>query len=110
MSVDKAKELANARDKLEKELEFNLNTLTSLGVGMDGSLHDSEGFPRADIDLYVVREARQKVNMLRNDLKSLMHQIELELHAIHAKARESNPTLTPTPTPTPTPTHTSPTP
>lgn len=30
-------------------------------IGMDGPLIDSEGFPRADIDIYSVRHARQKI-------------------------------------------------
>ena len=88
--MDKAKELISTRDKLEKELEKHLNILTSLDVGMDGSIFDEEGFPRADIDLYLVRDSRQKVAMLRNDLKSLMKATELELHSIHAQARGEN--------------------
>ena len=31
------------------------------GVGTKGALIDTEGFPRADIDLYVVRTARNKI-------------------------------------------------
>jgi hypothetical protein len=32
--------------------------LDSLGVGMDKPLVDNEGFPRADVDLYTVRESK----------------------------------------------------
>lgn len=35
-----------------------LDMLDSLGVGMDKPLVDNEGFPRADIDLYMVRESK----------------------------------------------------
>ena len=31
------------------------------GVGMKGALIDAEGFPRADIDLYAVRTARNRI-------------------------------------------------
>ncbi len=85
--MEQVKELGLRRDQLEKELEYYLNTLESLGVGMEGGLLDSEGFPRADIDLYVVRESRQKVAMLRNDLKAIMKDIEQGLHELHAQAR-----------------------
>lgn len=30
-------------------------------VGMDGPLIDREGYPRADIDVYTVRKARQRI-------------------------------------------------
>jgi len=63
--------------------------LSSLGVGMDKPLVDSEGFPRADIDVYQVRDARHKVACLRNDAADLLNQIESSLHAIHARAGEN---------------------
>lgn len=31
------------------------------GVGMHGRLVDSEGYPRADIDVYAVRTARHRI-------------------------------------------------
>jgi hypothetical protein len=43
------------------------NSLTSFlffqqkNIGMDGPLVDSEGFPRADIDVYSVRHARHQI-------------------------------------------------
>ena len=61
--------------------------LSSIGVGMDKPLVDSEGFPRSDIDVYQVREARNKVACLRNDAADILSQIERSLHDIHAKAR-----------------------
>ncbi len=47
------------------------------GVGMKGALVDREGFPRGDVDIYVVRTARQKVLCLQNDHKSLMKLLEV---------------------------------
>ena len=61
--------------------------LSSIGVGMDKPLVDTEGFPRSDIDVYQVREARNKVAHLRTDAVDILNQIERSLHSIHAKAR-----------------------
>ena len=63
--------------------------LNSIGVGMDKPLVDNEGFPRGDIDVYQVREARHKVACLRNDANDILNQIEKALHSIHANARPS---------------------
>ena len=55
---------------------------------MKGALVDREGFPRADIDIYAVRTARQKVLCLQNDHKALMKLLEKKLHQLHAEERE----------------------
>lgn len=55
---------------------------------MKGALVDNEGFPRADIDIYSVRVARQKVLRLQNDHKALMKMLELKLHQLHAQERK----------------------
>ncbi|KAG5460480.1 MAG: hypothetical protein BJ554DRAFT_7467 [Olpidium bornovanus] len=76
------------------------------GVGMQGPLVDSEGFPRTDIDVPGVRETRVRVIAelrmsarsplasfgileLRNDLAEVMTQAEKAIHAVHAETRES---------------------
>jgi 26S proteasome non-ATPase regulatory subunit 9 len=74
-----------------KKLEIE-NQLSELGkilkeegnVGLEGSLIDREGYPRADIDIYKVRLTRQQINCLRNDYKAVMDEIELELSEIYA--------------------------
>ncbi|KAG0378423.1 hypothetical protein BGX24_003872 [Mortierella sp. AD032] len=55
---------------------------------MNDQLIDSNGFPRSDIDLVVVRTARSNIIRLKNDMKALMLQIEEALHAVHAEALE----------------------
>ena len=75
------------KEDIEEELEAHLNTLQALGVGMDQPLVDEEGFPRADIDLYQIRESRQRVNILKNDAKDILNEIEKCLHEIHAKTK-----------------------
>ena len=56
-------------------------------VGMNGPLVDAEGFPRNDIDVYQVRQARQQIICMQNDHKELMKQIEEWLHKLHAEAK-----------------------
>ena len=83
---------AGARDRvlaLEVErsaIESNIRSaLESLGpAGMRAPLVDSEGFPRADVDLYHVRATRQRVIMLKNDLSAKNAELEEALIALHA--------------------------
>jgi len=83
-------ELMKEKEKMEEELKVWLEVLESQdGVGMDGELVDAEGYPRNDIDVHRVREARNKVICLRNDLKGQMASIEKGLHSLHAQSRES---------------------
>jgi len=75
---------------MEKELLDTRKYLDDLGVGMTGSLVDGEGFPRADIDLYAIRRARQRVNCLQNDLRSIVIEIEDQLHLLHSQGGSGN--------------------
>ena len=52
---------------------------------MDQPLVDAEEFPRNDIDIFAVRNARHQINCLQNDLKDLMKEIEKGLEAVHAE-------------------------
>lgn len=63
-------------------------------VGMNESLLDVEGYPRADIDVYAVRQARHQIICLQNDLKSIMREIEQGLVTVHTEARASHTTTT----------------
>lgn len=56
-------------------------------IGMNESLLDAEGFPRSDIDVYAVRQARHQIICLQNDLKTTMKEIEQGLINVHAEAR-----------------------
>lgn len=46
---------------------------------------DAEGFPRNDIDIFAVRNARKQIHCLQNDLKDLVKEIEKGLEAVHAE-------------------------
>ncbi|KAN0087627.1 26S proteasome non-ATPase regulatory subunit 9 [Tylopilus felleus] len=63
---------------------------------MTTPLVDSEGFPRADLDVYAIRSARARIIQLRNDLKYTMDEIEKALQKVY------DPSFAP-PTPPPAP-------
>lgn len=60
---------------------------------MTGPLVDAEGFPRNDIDIYQVRQARQTIICLQNDHKELMNQIQTMLNQYHAEIATTDPEL-----------------
>ena len=85
-----APELMSKKNEIEEEIRDLLQGLEEQGgVGMEGSLFDSEKFPRNDIDLYAVRSSRQKVIRLRNDHKAVMKEIENKLHQLHAEFKSN---------------------
>ncbi|XP_014247156.1 26S proteasome non-ATPase regulatory subunit 9 [Cimex lectularius] len=61
-------ELREKRDSLEKVMKEMSEILAEQNVGMEDPLVDTEGYPRADIDVYNVRKARRTIIMTRNDL------------------------------------------
>ncbi|XP_065846250.1 26S proteasome non-ATPase regulatory subunit 9-like [Oscarella lobularis] len=89
MAHSDVRDLIAQKDAIEAEIKALSDVLDSQkGVGMNEPLVDTEGFPRADIDIYSVRTARNKIIRLHNDHKSLMSQIERSLHAMHARERD----------------------
>nr|XP_022319909.1 26S proteasome non-ATPase regulatory subunit 9-like [Crassostrea virginica] len=86
---DDMKKLMKKRDEIESEIKALHEVLDSQkGIGMNEPVIDSEGYPRADIDVYTVRHARHKVICLQNDYKDIMKEIEEGLYQIHAEARQ----------------------
>ncbi|GAA97042.1 uncharacterized protein L969DRAFT_96929 [Mixia osmundae IAM 14324] len=63
--------LAERRSNLEAELEVHLELLQSHGVTLNSALVDREGFPRADVDISAILEARARIRVIRNDLKTI---------------------------------------
>jgi 26S proteasome non-ATPase regulatory subunit 9 len=83
-------ELLGRKIQIEEEISELYKILEEEGnVGMTGKLVDTEGYPRADLDLYKVKSTRQKINCLQNDFKHLMERMEQELIKIHANKEES---------------------
>lgn len=82
-------DLMGQKAAVEKEMgEWALVLEQEKGVGMNETLVDEEGFPRNDVDVHKVRQARNRIICLRNDLKNLMSQIEQGLHSLHRQSRD----------------------
>lgn len=87
------RELDNQRNLIEVEAHAIAEELSSPlengepGPGINGSLLDSEGFPRADIDIMRVRTLRNRLAHLRTDHKDIMKRIEHLLPQLHEMAR-----------------------
>ena len=58
---EQIKQLAEQRDAVEAEVNFISARLDATGVGMTGRLIDSEGFPRADLDIPAIRADRHRM-------------------------------------------------
>ncbi|TPX35807.1 hypothetical protein SeLEV6574_g08153 [Synchytrium endobioticum] len=73
------------KEKLDRERELAVleATLTSQNVGMADPLVDRDGFPRADIDVWNVRQVRAQIVRLRNDYQNLLTRIAKALIAVH---------------------------
>eukprot|EP00842_Homolaphlyctis_polyrhiza_P001725 jgi/Hompol1/2553/HPOL_002952-RA len=82
-----AQTLVRKRDALESQLAEFDSLLKSHNIGMTEPLVDREGFPRADVDVYAIRNARASIIRLRNDHKALTGQIEIMLQRVHALAK-----------------------
>ncbi|KAK0164322.1 hypothetical protein PV328_002963 [Microctonus aethiopoides] len=88
MELEEAKkevlELMKEKDQIEAKLQELNVILNNNRVGMEDTLVDSEGYPRADIDVYQVRHTRHTIICLQNDHKSIMKKIENGLAKVHA--------------------------
>ena len=83
--LDKREELLQL-DKEKKKLEEKISDLTDYlnqpGMpGIDGSLIDKDGFPKAGLDLVSIRAARHDLICTQNDLNNLMEKIEKKMMA-----------------------------
>lgn len=80
----KLTQLINQRTELESELKVYMDILSANHVGMQDPLVDSEGYPRQDVDVYQVRNARNRIIYIQNDLRALMREIEDNVHLVHS--------------------------
>jgi 26S proteasome regulatory subunit N4 len=81
-----ARALMARKDALEAELRAQGDVLRTQGVDMRSPLVDADGFPRADIDIYVVRRARVRIIELRNDLSALTDELAKALQGVYDPA------------------------
>ncbi|KAL8441578.1 hypothetical protein Emed_007542 [Eimeria media] len=84
------------REQLSQQMEALSSFLTADGMpGLRGPLVDEEGFPRADIDVYAVREARHRLAYLQTDYRNVQRRLEELLFRLHAESRTSSANETP---------------
>ena len=70
---EKLRELDRSKKAMEDEIVALTECLTAPGMpGLSGNLIDSEGFPRADIDIPQVRTMRGRRAYLQTDLSAVM--------------------------------------
>lgn len=89
---EEMRSLMAEKDRLEQNIQAMTDFLTAPNQpGLTGNLIDDEGFPRADIDMYAVRDARNKIARWQNDHKDVMKKIENQLFKAHSETRISVP-------------------
>lgn len=81
--------LNKKREEIESEIkgitEFLLSPQPSGAVpGLKGNLVDSEGYPRADLDIHMIRIQRNRLAHLQTDHQTNMKAIEKLLPQLHA--------------------------
>ncbi|KAG2010250.1 proteasome 26S subunit [Coprinopsis cinerea AmutBmut pab1-1] len=87
--AQRAKSLMKLKENIEAELEAHFSILQANGVTMETPLVDTEGFPRADIDIWAVRPARVRIIELRNDFKAVMEEMSKVLEFIYDPSNQT---------------------
>lgn len=77
--------LMDKRGEIETEMNSIISRLCAPdGPGLTGNLLDAEGYPRADIDIPVIRADRQRLSVLRSDHKDVTEKIEKNIEILHS--------------------------
>ncbi|TNN62567.1 26S proteasome non-ATPase regulatory subunit 9 [Liparis tanakae] len=87
ITMDDVQNLVKQKDDIEEQIKAYYDVLEDQGVGVEGVLVDAEGFPRADVNVYQIRTARNSISCLQNDHKAIMEEIEEALHKLHAREK-----------------------
>ncbi|KAJ0788766.1 putative PDZ domain, 26S Proteasome non-ATPase regulatory subunit 9, PDZ superfamily [Helianthus annuus] len=88
------KKLMEKRSALEAEMNVIIERLCQPGgPGLSGNLVDSEGFPRSDIDIPVVRADRHRLAGLRNDHKDITEKISKNIELLHSSSSPKSSTV-----------------
>ncbi|KAI8912830.1 hypothetical protein EDD86DRAFT_202314 [Gorgonomyces haynaldii] len=88
--AEKTKELVAKRSDIEQQILHLESVLKQHGVDVVEDLVDNQGFPRAELDHYAIRQARSEMARLGYDLRELNKQIESELHLLHDLRQREN--------------------
>lgn len=87
--------LMEKRSAIEADMNAIIDRLCqSNGPGLSGNLVDSEGFPRTDIDIHLVRSERRRLAELRNDHKEITEKINENIQLLHSARLLPVPTST----------------
>lgn len=84
-----AQALIAKKSQIQSEIQSHISILRANNIDMTTPLVDSEGFPRADVDIYAVRKARVRIIELRNDLRDVMDEIGKALEEVYARPEGS---------------------
>ena len=86
--ADTFQTLSARKSAIEAEIEAQHDILKANNADFNTPLVDSEGFPRADLDVWAVRTARVRIIELRNDYKAVLDDLSKTLQTIYAKPEE----------------------
>ncbi|CED82444.1 26S proteasome regulatory complex, subunit PSMD9 [Phaffia rhodozyma] len=86
---DRLRGLMGRKDDIEAEMEGHRGRLLAENSTMNSPLVTLDGFPRDDIDVLAVRQARVRLIELRNDHKAVMSEIERALHQVIPSSSDS---------------------
>ncbi|XP_078433349.1 26S proteasome regulatory subunit [Wolffia australiana] len=88
--------LMDQRTSMEAQMNAIIARLCAPGgPGITGNLLDSEGFPRADIDIPAIRSDRHRLSELRNDHKNITDKIDQNLQVLHSGKLNQSPSSYP---------------
>lgn len=78
-------DLIQKRTAIEVQMDAIISRLCQPGgPGLSGNLVDSEGFPRSDIDIPVIRSERGRLTELRNDHMEITEKINQNIQVLHS--------------------------
>ncbi|KAI0050416.1 hypothetical protein FA95DRAFT_1555751 [Auriscalpium vulgare] len=88
-AAESARTLIARKEAIELEIETHASVLRANGTNMSEPLIDREGFPRADLDIWAVRNARVRIIELRNDLKTAMDDVAKALERVYDRSAQT---------------------
>jgi 26S proteasome regulatory subunit N4 len=81
--AERARALIAAKEAIDLKLSTHVSVLKANNVTEHTPLVDREGFPRDDIDVWAVRQARVRIIELRNDLDKVLGEIGRALEGVY---------------------------
>lgn len=94
MSRELALKYDEERHKIEEELRTLSEFLCAPGMpGINGPLTDEQGYPLPGVDLYRIRQSRQRFHRLNTDYNDLMKRLESELQNYFQHSQEYEETV-----------------